>query len=204
MAPEKWMQDNTDELAKLPHIAQYTIPENDLKHVSALSTPQPPLIVLKIPDPVRNIQKSIEQDMILYLDGIRDPGNLGTILRIADWFGHKYLMVSNDTVDWTNPKVIQASMGSFLRIKTIQADLKDILEVHIDNRKVLGAAMSGTAINLVEKQKCIMVIGNESQGIRKEIWPWINEFVHIPGQGSAESLNAANAASICCYQFFIA
>lgn len=204
LAPEKWLENNKSELAILKSAPQYAIPENDLKHVSALSTPQPPLVVLKRPDLTENIEKSLDQEVVLYLDGIRDPGNLGTILRIADWFGHRYILASADTVDWTNPKVIQASMGSFLRVKMIQDDLMALTEGPLSDRRVLGASMTGTALNQIEKQKSILVIGNESQGIRKELWPFIHEFVHIPGHGSAESLNAANAAAICCYQFFIA
>lgn len=180
---------------------RYLIEDFDLKNISTLSTPQDPLIVLKTP--VKNeIIYSSTQRMILYLDGIRDPGNLGTILRIADWFGHTQILVSEDTVDWTNTKVIQASMGSFLRIEILPLPLEALPTGIKENRTIYGASMEGIPISEMGPDPAIVIIGNESSGIRQECLEHIDQMIHIPGEGRAESLNAAIASAIFSYEFY--
>ncbi len=176
-----------------------TVTEKDLKQVSTLSTPSPVLIVSEIPKYEVTIDQ-LSNHLTLYLDQIQDPGNLGTILRIADWFGIPYVCLSPGCVDEYNSKVLQSSMGAFLRVKIVHYDLKELLE-KAGKLTVLGADMQGENVFEINKPKSgILVIGNEGQGISPAIRPLINQWVHIPSgnpQG-AESLNAAVATGIIC------
>lgn len=135
----------------------------------------------------------------LVLDGIQDPGNLGTIVRIADWYGINTVICSLDTVDIYNPKVIASCMGSFLRVKVHYTALDAFLDGLVAP-KVYGAFLDGE--NLHEwsfpKKSGYIVMGNESKGIREEIAPYINQKITIPRFGQAESLNVAMATAIIC------
>lgn len=137
----------------------------------------------------------MENDITLLLDGINDPGNLGTIIRLADWYGLKTIICSKNTVEFYNPKVISATMGSFCRINLIYKDLKEVL---IDkNIKSYGAFLDGENIHHIAIEKpAYLIIGSESHGISTEIEPLINHKITIPKFGVAESLNAAVATGI--------
>lgn len=138
----------------------------------------------------------------LVLDGIQDPGNLGTIIRLADWFGVSTIIASRDTVDFYNPKVIQASMGSFLRVDTWYMDLKEIFSTN--DIPVFGAVMNGKSIFETEKSsEAFLLIGNEGHGIRNELLPLITHQITIPRKGKAESLNASVATGIILAQMII-
>jgi TrmH family RNA methyltransferase len=135
---------------------------------------------------------------VLVLDDIRDPGNLGTIIRTADWFGLKKIVASKETADFYNQKVINATMGSFTRISMYYTDLATYLETI--KIPVYGAYLNGTSINhLSFGSTGLILIGNESRGIAKGLEQFVTHKVTIPKVGQAESLNAAIAAGILCY-----
>lgn len=175
------------------------ISESDLKKISALSTPNNCLAVFKIPQ-----QKEItETGLILVLDDIRDPGNLGTILRLCDWFGIEQLICSKETVDIYNPKVVQATMGSISRVSVHYVDL----QVFLTNTKlpVFGTFMDGE--NIYQQQlpaEGIIVMGNEANGISSEIEKTTNKRLSVPRFGTlkqTESLNVATATAIILSEF---
>jgi TrmH family RNA methyltransferase len=174
----------------------------EMKQLSALRTPANVLIVAKKPDP-ESKKIRLNQDWTLYLDGIQDPGNLGTILRIADWFGLTAVFCSEDSADVYNNKVIQSSMGAFLRTPVFRKNLHDIRAESQLNFPIYGAAMDGKNILLTDYlAPGMIVIGNEGQGIRVETAALIQTFLHIPKgrTGGAESLNAGVACGIICAQ----
>ena len=133
--------------------------------------------------------------MTLFLDGIQDPGNLGTIIRTADWFGLDQIVVSVDTASCYNPKVVQSTMGSILRVQVIVADLPELLQS--SKIPIYGAVLEGKSIqSTVLAKEGVLVIGNESKGIRPPILALITDPITIPKYGAAESLNAAVATGI--------
>ena len=169
------------------------ITDNELKKISNQLSPNRVLAIAekKPPSPFPSLKNKIT----LAVDGIQDPGNMGTLIRIADWFGIENMIASTDTVDFYNSKVIQASMGSFLRVHVWYNDLKEVLKTAAV--PVFGAVMNGENIFTLQKIKeAIILIGNEGQGIRADIMPLINHQITIPKKGKAESLNAAVAAGI--------
>ena len=136
-------------------------------------------------------------ELILALDEVRDPGNLGTIIRIADWFGIKKLVFSPHTAEFYNPKVIQATMGSFTRVKFFYEDLEKVFSRW--NLPVYGAFLEGESIhNLRDAVPGVILMGNESNGISRDVEKWVSRKVTIPGYGKAESLNVATATGILC------
>ncbi len=133
----------------------------------------------------------------LALDDIRDPGNLGTILRTADWYGITKIIASTETADLYNPKVINSSMGSFTRVRVYYTDLASFL--HESRVRVFGAYLGGTDVHEVDfGTGGLIVIGNESRGIAEELTEFITDRITIPRYGSAESLNAAIATAVIC------
>ena len=136
-----------------------------------------------------------DHEYAIALDRIADPGNLGTILRTADWYGIKKVLCSKDTADFYNPKVIQASMGSFTRVRTFYTDL----EAYLDGRIVYGAMLTGESLHSIKFDKGgILLVGSESHGISADLIPHITTRVSIPKVGGAESLNAATAMAVIC------
>jgi len=134
----------------------------------------------------------------IVLADLRDPGNLGTIIRIADWYGIHQIVCSNSTVDWYNPKVIMSSMGSFLRVQPYYCELPAYFEAN-SSVPVYGALMNGTNVHTVEfAQTGMIVIGNESNGIADDLLPYITYPITIPRFGGAESLNAGIATAVIC------
>ena len=173
--------------------------ERELKKISFLKTPQTALALFKIP------QQKLEvlDDLTLALDGVRDPGNLGTIIRLCDWFGVKNLVCSQDTVDCFNPKVIQSTMGSITRVNVIYKNLTEFLQS--EDLVSYGTFMEGE--NVYQKtlqQKAVLVMGNEANGITSEIEQLISEKISIPQFGQSqetESLNVATATAIFLSEF---
>lgn len=138
----------------------------------------------------------------LVLDDIRDPGNLGTIIRLADWYGIKNIICSETTAEFYNPKVISASMGSIFRTNLYRRDLKEFLAEN-KHRKIYGALLEGENVHQVKfEANGLLVIGNESNGIHSELISLITDRVTIPKIGQAESLNAAMATAIICDNVF--
>lgn len=169
----------------------------ELKKISQLKTPNQVLVVARQLDDAWSEEK-VKQGISLYLDGIQDPGNMGTILRIADWFGIEYVFCSKECADIYNPKVIQSTMGAFMRVKSPQIALSSLKEQFPD-LPILGALMEGESIYSLEKMSAgILVIGNEGRGISEEAQTLLTHKITIPapvGSG-AESLNAGVATGI--------
>jgi TrmH family RNA methyltransferase len=175
------------------------ISESELKKISLLKTPNTALALFKIPQ----FTPKGENDFTLALDNIRDPGNLGTIIRLCDWFGITNLICNLETVDCYNPKVVQASMGSLARINISYVNLKDFLES--TKLKVYVADMEGSNVYQTQlPEKGILVMGNEANGISDEIKKLADIKLSIPRFGElqlTESLNVATATAILLSEF---
>lgn len=183
--------------APLPDLPITRISPIELEKISTLQTPNQVVVVAEQREPTG--EPVLKNKLTLVLDGIQDPGNLGTIIRIADWFGIDQIIASNDTVELYNPKVIQATMGSFLRVKIWYRELEELLTTI--NVPVYGALLNGTSMYATKPPKeALLVIGNESKGIRENILPYIKHAITIPRTGKAESLNAAVATGILLAQ----
>ncbi len=168
--------------------------QSELESVSAFKTINSVMAVAKIP--VQEKPKKFE-GLTLALDSVSDPGNLGTILRTADWFGHTQILASKDSADFYNPKVIQASMGSFCRVKAHYVDLNSVLKD--SGVPVYAAGAKGKDVHAFPFEKnCILVLGSESHGVSKAILSLARDCVGIPAYGKAESLNVSAAAAILC------
>ncbi len=176
-------------------IAIEIVTERELKQISSLSTPNKAIAVM------RQITDKIESThFYLALDGIQDPGNLGTIIRLADWFGIHQIICSSDCVDCYNPKVVQASMGSIFRIQMHYVELADFLTK--SDLPIYGALLNGENIYTKTLQrKGILVMGNEGNGIRPELLPLVTQALTIPKFGEAESLNVGIATAILLSEF---
>ena len=175
------------------------VSDADLKKISALATPNTCLAVFKMPK-----EKKIEASgLILALDSVRDPGNLGTIMRLCDWFGIQQLICSKETVDIYNPKVVQATMGSIARVNVSYVDLNDFLTT--TSLPVFGTFMNGDNIyKTALPQEGIIVMGNEANGISLELEKIIKNRLTIPRFGTiqkTESLNVATATAIVLSEF---
>lgn len=179
----------------------YSVTDDELAKVSFLQHPQKVVGIFPIP----TCQASIKQQLYLALDGVQDPGNLGTIIRIADWFGIDTIFCSKDTADAYNPKVIQATMGSIARVKIVYTNLAQLFSSLPPSFPVYGTLLEG---NNIYKQPLseqgIIVMGNEGKGISPEIRQYVNSQLLIPSYHlgkTAESLNVAIATAITCAEF---
>jgi len=178
----------------------HQITENELKKISFLQNPKDSVAVCEL-----NKESKVEdQNIQLVLDGIQDPGNLGTIIRLADWFGIEQIICSEDTVDFYNPKVVQASMGSFTRVNIVYCNLVDYLS-ETENINI-GTDMDGENIYTFEKpEKLNLILGNEGKGMRDETEKLLHRKISIPRFGksqSTESLNVSMAAGIILGQLY--
>lgn len=141
------------------------------------------------------------EGLTLALDDVRDPGNLGTLIRIADWYGIKQIVCSKETADVFNPKVINATMGSFNRVNVVYQDLSVFFS--LNQLPVYGALLSGQSIYKTELvENAIILLGNESKGIADGLESYVDHPIKIPGRGGAESLNVAVAAAVIIDNFF--
>ena len=193
------------------------IGEEQMKRISALANPSPALAVVKKPsdayvsDPAQLDSLISEGGLFLALDTIRDPGNLGTILRIADWFGIKAVFATHDTVDLVNPKVVQSTMGAIFRVKLHYVDLPSLAELALNlGGKVYGTFLDGQNIYSKELETgadcpVMIVIGNESEGISAGMSKLVSDRLYIPpypvDSTGSESLNAAIATAITVAEF---
>ncbi|NQX37365.1 RNA methyltransferase [Pedobacter steynii] len=185
-------------LPALPaNIKLFEVNNAELDKISTLQTPQGILALVNIPkNPVLDV-KQLQNTFSLVLDDIQDPGNLGTIIRTADWFGIKQIICSNHTVEVYNPKTVQATMGSLSRVNIFYQDLAPLLsETKVP---VFGAVFNGKSMYELDWGKeGLVILGNEGQGISPEIIELITDPVTIPRIGGAESLNVAVCAAILC------
>lgn len=188
-----------NDFEKVEFSKRTSITEQELKKISALSTPNSCLAVFKIPDE----NPIIDSGLILALDDIRDPGNLGTILRLCDWFGIQQIVCSKETVDIYNPKVVQATMGSVARVNVNYVDLKAFIAK--TKLPVFGTFMNGENIyQSALPQNGIIIMGNEANGISAEIEKMVTSRLTIPRFGElqkTESLNVATATAIVLSEF---
>lgn len=169
------------------------ITEAELVKISSLQTPQQVLAIVEQKMPTA--EPVMKGCLSLVLDGIQDPGNMGTIIRIADWFGIEQVIASEDTVELYNPKVIQSTMGSFMRIQLWYKPLARFLSAL--QVPVYGALLTGSSLyEQALLKEGVLIVGNESKGIRTELLSFITHPVTIPRIGGAESLNAAVATGI--------
>ena len=181
-----------------------TAGHNELKQMSSLKTPHNAIAVLEKPD--NKIEKSIPEKLAVALDCIQDPGNFGTIIRAAAWFGIDTIVCSNDCVDVYNPKVVQASMGALLHVKVYYTELEEYLR-NINKTPVYGTLLKGDSVyNQHLDNKGIILLGNESKGISEKLLPFIAHKISIPCAGLAkqgiDSLNVGMAASIIFSEFY--
>lgn len=193
-ALENWIESNRVQLTNLK-IQFHSCSEKDMERISTLKTPSPVLFVLNkldlaISDPYNR------QNIIL--ESIQDPGNFGTIIRTADWFGIENIFCSEDTVELTNPKVLQASMGSFLRVNVHYINLENLLEEYAKIPSYAAVLNGKNAFDLKYPGELFLMIGNEGRGLSEKILALPNIAISIPKFGKAESLNAGIAASILC------
>ena len=170
---------------------------NDLEKISSLKSPQEVIALVKIPTlPVLNAT-TLKGKFAIALDGIQDPGNMGTIIRTADWFGIQHIICSADTVDVYNPKVVQATMGSLAHVNIYYIKLTEFLE-NI-NIPLFGALLDGSNIYKTDfGTEGLIIMGNEGNGLRPEIIKLVQKAVTIPRGGNAESLNVGIATAIFC------
>ena len=183
------------------------INDKELSQVSFLKTPNQALAIAQIPHYSLDITE-LTDGLSLYLDGVQDPGNMGAIIRLADWFGIRHVLCGKGCADPFSPKTVQATMGAIIRVKTYNADETFFrkLKKRQPDFPVFGTFLEGENLyNTPVSNKAVIVMGNESKGISEEVAQHINRHLFIPqypsdGQTS-ESLNVATAAAIVCAEF---
>lgn len=197
-----WAIKQINSLENVEEIVQAT--EEELKKASFLKTP-PPIIGVFYQPTANIVDLNLEDNLVLALDGIQDPGNLGTIVRLADWFGIDYIVCSDDSADIYQPKAVQSTMGAIARVKVCYVNLFDFLS------KKTGIPIYGTFLegkNIYRTHLAdhgVIVMGNEGNGIRSAIQSLISEKLYIPNyppqRPTSESLNVAVATAIVCSEF---
>lgn len=196
----EWISEN----AKIVSGTEYDIVTPDeLQRASLQKNPQQVIALFPIPEH-RFCTEQLKNELVLMLDGVQDPGNLGTIARIADWFGIRNILCSAETADIYNPKAVQATMGALARVKFHYTDLLQLLSQY--DGPVYGTFLDGENIYGQElSENGIIVMGNEGKGISQGVGEMINRRLYIPnypiGTQTTESLNVAIAASIVCAEF---
>ena len=175
--------------------------EQELQDAGSLESNNAAIAICKLPERVVFDENKVKNELILVLDFIQDPGNLGTIIRTADWYGINHIICTSNTTDCFSPKVIASTMGSFARVNVYYQDIKEVLA----NTKlpIYGAILGGENVHNSKLQKpSFLVIGNESKGISSEVLSLISKPITIPGSGRAESLNAGIATAILLDAFY--
>jgi RNA methyltransferase, TrmH family len=179
--------------------------KSELKKITALSTPSDVLAIFSLPSWHKSKPQIKENDFCIALDDISDPGNLGTIIRTADWFGITDIYCSENTVDVFNPKVVQSTMGSLTRVRVNYTNLKKLFETRPEDVPVFGATLNGQPVDQIGNiESGVILIGSEAHGISKHLIPLIDKKITIPmlntdQNSKPESLNASIANAIICY-----
>lgn len=203
VATEEWLKDKSID----PRTEVVTVSEEELRKVSFLQHPQQVLAVFDQRDNRDFASANVDFNCLnLALDGVQDPGNLGTIIRIADWFGITHIYCSQDTADVYNPKVVQATMGSIARVKVEYGDLLGLVESLSADVPVYGTLLDGDNIYQQKlENRGLIVMGNEGKGISPDLAKKVNHKLLIPnfpeGRATADSLNVAIATAITCSEF---
>lgn len=189
-----WYNANIKLLTNYSDISITVVEDFELDKVSALSTAHSVLAIFE--KRKEEINFNLKDRITLALDTIQDPGNLGTIIRIADWFGITDIVCSIGCADMYNPKVVQSTMGSLGRVNVVYTNLAGWLQKN-NKIKIYSASLEGKTLQSLGKiNEGIIIIGNEAHGISDEVIEWVNEKITIPKTGEAESLNAAVATGI--------
>jgi TrmH family RNA methyltransferase len=195
--PVRRIYATADWIALHARIDATLVSDEELGRISALPAPNQVLVIAEQQQPPT--EPVLDNQLSLVLDGIQDPGNFGTIIRIADWFGISQVIAGDDTVELYNPKVIQATMGSFTRVQVWYKPLKEFMPANM--LPVYGAVLDGPSIyELPTVKEGLLLIGSEGRGISGDLLSFITHPITIPRLGGAESLNAAVAAGIIVAQ----
>ncbi len=189
-----WIEEHSKQLQGLRDIVITVVEDFELQKISSLSTAN--TVVAVFEKTKQNFELDIADKITLVLDTIQDPGNLGTIIRIADWFGIEHIVCSIGCADMYNAKVVQSTMGSLGRVNIFYTDL--VLWLRENKKiKIYSASLEGEDVKKISKLKeGILIIGNEANGVSDEVMKMVNEKITIPKIGQAESLNAAVATGI--------
>lgn len=192
LATQDWATDNEAAIKAHPEAELCIVTEQELEKVSTLQTPNKALVVAHIPNTENTLPT---YGWCFALEQLQDPGNMGTIIRIADWFGMSHVVASPDSVDFYNPKVVQAAMGGHLRVSLVVADIAPVIKTTA--LPVFAAVLGGDSIYEVNNPgNGVILIGNESKGLPQELIQHAEFKVTIPKKGGAESLNAGVSAGI--------
>lgn len=193
-AVESWLQQEENTLRNYSGMDVVAVKDFELEKISLLTTPNHVLAVFEKKNTAAPV--AIKEKITLVLDGIQDPGNLGTIIRTADWFGVQNIICSAGCADMYNPKVVQSTMGSLARVNIFYTDINTWLTENNTVRKYAAALHGENINNLKDITEAILIIGNEGKGISDTVMSLVDEKITIPKIGEAESLNAAVATGI--------
>lgn len=194
IATEEWVGNHLHLLSKHPEAELHIVKDHELAALSGLQTPNKVMLLVSMQE---NGSIPVLNEWYLALDDIQDPGNMGTIIRIADWFGIHHLVCSPDCVDVYNPKVVQSAMGGHLRVRMYESDLVAFLSG--SSLPKIAATLDGENVYHVPRLAAgILIIGNESKGVSGRVAAMATKKVMIPRKGGAESLNAGVSAGILC------
>lgn len=201
-ATKEWLASDECQLAGNSSVTE--VLDTEMERISAWKNPQPVLAIAH--QPHYGLEDVDLNQPIMMLDDLRDPGNMGTIIRTADWFGIRQLVCSESTVELFNPKVIQATMGSFTRVRVFYTDLPHFINTKLQGRRIFGAFLEGISAKTIQfNPSDIIIIGNEANGISEKTAAKVTDKIlidsPIKGYDKPESLNAAIAAAIMMYQF---
>lgn len=193
-ATKSWLEQYPEYLS-LENVFEIT--DKDLAQISSFKTPNDVMLLLKQKAEV-DFSEVHSSDIVLVLDGIKDPGNMGTIIRLADWFGVGHILCTADSVDQYNPKVVQSAMGSISRVNVHYGDLVDMLK-QLKSHKIYACDLNGESIyDAFFKEKAILIMGSESHGISNQVRRMVDSTITIPSVSNTgiDSLNVASAAAI--------
>jgi TrmH family RNA methyltransferase len=194
IATKQWADLHLSEISKHPEAEVYIVKDTELETLSSLQTPNQVLLVVHYPAK-KNIP--VVNEWYIGLDDIQDPGNMGTIIRIADWFGIRNIICSPGCVDVYNPKVVQSAMGGHLRVNLHSSELVPFLSA--TSLPKIAAILNGKNVyNMQRLDAGVLIIGNESRGVSEEVLSFATEKITIPRKGGAESLNAGVSTGILC------
>ena len=202
VATDEWLGSRK----RIPAERIESVTADELKRASLLRSPQDVLGVFCMSDDHSTVKEAAAKNLVLALDDVQDPGNLGTIMRIADWFGIKDIFCSKATADIFNPKAVQATMGAVARVKIHYTDLAKELSALPSSIPVYGTFLEGDIIYDTQlSANGVIIMGNEGNGISKEVSKTVNRKLYIPnwpaGAATSESLNVAIATAIVCSEF---
>lgn len=202
-ALQQWIEANE---ASLNGVTVKDATQDELRKISFLETPQEVVAVFEQPDYDVDARKTIAENLCIALDGVQNPGNLGTIVRLADWFGISDVFCSADTADIFNPKTVQATMGGMARVRVHYTSLPELVDSLDNDVPVYGTLLDGSNIYTQDlQQRGLIVMGNEGKGLSEEMRKRVSHKLYIPnypeGSECAESLNVAIATAVVCAEF---